>query len=67
MFFTNKVVTLKPRLTDAAQGGMAHMVLRLAPARLATMINFKFDFSSKAWSHNPKQLSKLGADISQNV
>ena len=67
MFFTNKVVALKPRLTDAAQGGMAHMVLRLAPARLATMINFKFDFSSKAWSHNLIQVSNLGAEISQNV
>ena len=67
MFFTNKVVTLKPRLTDATQGGMAHVVLRLAPARLATMINFKFDFSSKAWSHNLIQVSNLGAEISQNV
>ena len=67
MVFTKKAVTLKPRLTDAAQGGMAHMVLRLAPARLATMINFKFDFSSKAWSHNLIQVSNLGAEISQNV
>ena len=67
MVFTKKVVTLKPRLTDATQGGMAHVVLRLAPAGLATMINFKFDFTFKAWSHNLIQLSNLGAEIFQNV
>ena len=67
MVFTKKAVTLKPRLTNATQGGMAHVVFRLAPAGLATMINFKFDLSFKAWSHNLIQLSNLDAEISQNV